>query len=88
MPLALFYNTSIKYYNPLHVSSLIYAHPQEVLTVLMQHLVSSCNSVAAWCTGCERTEFSLNLRTGRPLTKRTITDAASIQLKPPEDEHM
>ena len=37
----LLYNTSVQYYNPLHVSSITYAHPQEPLTVLMQHLVSA-----------------------------------------------
>ena len=33
-------------------------------------------------------EFSLNRCTGRPLTERTIPDAASIKLKPPEDEQI
>ena len=39
--LALLYNMSVQYYNPLHVSNITYAHPQEPLTVLMQHLVSA-----------------------------------------------
>ena len=33
-------------------------------------------------------QFSLNLCTGRPLTERTIPDAASIQFRPPDDEHV
>ena len=44
------------------------------LIALMQHLVSSSQSVAV-----QRTE--------RPLTERTIPDAASVQLAP-DDEHL
>ena len=47
------------------------------LMVLMQHLVSSSQSVAVRCTGWERTQFSLNLCTGCFLSQpvqRTATD--------------
>ena len=68
------------YYNPLHVSSIICSSSGGWI-VLMQHLVSSSQSVAVRRTGWERTaeQFSLNLCTGRPLTEGTIPDVASIQ---------
>ena len=67
------------YYNPLHVSSIICSSSGGWI-ILMQHLVPSSRSVAVRCTGWERTaeQFSLNLCTGRPLTERTIPDAASV----------
>ena len=71
---------TISLLNPLHVSSIICSSSGGWI-VLMQHLVSSSQSVAIRCTGWERTaeQFSLNLCTGWPLTGRTIPDAASIQ---------
>ena len=41
---------------------------------------AASQSVAVWCTGWERTaeQSSPNLCTGRPLTERTIPDAATI----------
>ena len=69
---------------PLH-SSTCFEHYMLIirrLIALTQHLVSSSQSVAVQCTGWERTalQFSLNLCTERPLTERTIPDAASMQL--------
>ena len=46
--LALFYNTSTTI---LYVFRALHAHRQEVETVLMQHLVSSSQSVVVRCTG-------------------------------------
>ena len=85
--LALIYNT---YTIILYTFRALHALHQEVWIVLMQHLVSSSQSVAVQCTGWERTalQFSLNLYTERPLTERTIPDAESIQSKPPDEEHV
>jgi len=50
----------------------LYAHHQEV----------------ELCTGWERTEFSLNLCTGRPLTESDGTRCCISTIQLPDDEHI
>ena len=64
------------HYNPLHVSSITCSSAGGM----------NCIDAASGIT-LPVSRRLLNLCTGRRLTGRTIPDAASIQLKPPDDKH-
>jgi len=53
--------------------------------VLTQHLVSSLSATVR-CTGWERTQYFLNLFTGRSLTESYDTRCCVNTIWPPEDE--